>query len=655
MKYKYKMIMIRKKLNFGFLLPALLSGALLFSCSDYLDVVPDNIPTIGHAFNNRYEAEGFLYGCFAYLPSFADPSSNPALMGGDEVWYIDPAEMVSPRLWYIARGEQGTNAPLADYWASRQNGYDLQGGNPVFTGLSDCNIFLENIYQPFDLEDYERNRWIAEITFLKAYLHFSLFRMYGPIPLIRENLPVSAAAEEVQRSREPVDSVVNYIVQLLDASIENLPLEIEDITNDMGRPTKAIALAVKAQTLTLAASPLFNGNPDYASVTDRQGKSLFPREYDPAKWQRAADALKEAIDAAHEAGHRLFDFRTTSFTTNLSEQTVLTMQVRGAVTERWNREIIWGESKISPDALQRVCFPAFYFIHNSGGIGKSYAPTLGVVKQFYTKNGVPIEEDRNWSGIDPMGLRTADASHKYYIHEGYQTINLHFDREARFYGAISFDGGTYYGNGRTGSDANMWYLQMKNGNVCGGLTPLQRYSSTGYLCKKPVHYLTSVPDNTNAVSVYRYAFPVIRLADLYLMYAEALNETKTAPDDEVYAYIDMVRERTGLEGAIDSWLKYSLYPDKPLSKEGMRDIIRRERLNELAFEGARFWDLRRWKLSEEYMNRPVQGLNIRGETAEDFYQVTDIYQLRFTTKDYLWPIRQAVLLKNKNLIQNPGW
>lgn len=647
--------MIRKKLNYILFSTAIFLLIMGSSCSDYLDVVPDNVPTIDHAFSNRYEAEGFLYGCFSFLPHYADPSTNPALLGGDEVWYIDPADLVSPRLWYIARGDQGTNSPLADYWASRQNGYDLKGGGALFTVLSDCNIFLENIHKPFDLDEYERDWWSAEVTFLKAFYHFYLFRMYGPIPLIKENLTISAPAEEVQRYREPVDSVVNYIVQLIDSSLANLPLEIEDITNELGRPTKATALALKAQVLTLAASPLFNGNPDYASVVDNKGRHLFPSEYKPEKWERAAVALKEAIDMAHESGHGLFDFKTTNFATNLSEQTIAAMQVRGAATERWNKEIIWGESNVNPDALQRICFPAFTFIHNSGGIGKSYAPTLQVVEQFYTKNGVPIEEDKDWAGIDPMGLRNGDAAHNHYIREGFQTINLHFDREARFYGAVTFDGGTFYGNGRTSADNDMWYTQMKNGNVSGGLTPLQRYSSTGYLCKKLIHYLTSVPDNNNSISTYRYAFPIIRLADLYLMYAEALNEWKAAPDDEVYEYIDLVRVRTGLKGVVESWQTHSLEPDKPFTKEGMREIIHRERLNELAFEGSRFWDLRRWKLAGEYMNKPVRGLDIQGETAADFYKPTEIYKLEFTTKDYLWPVRQSVLLKNKNLIQNFGW
>lgn len=632
---------------------------LAMSCQNFLDVVPDDIPTVDHAFKTRYQAEGFLYGLFNYLPRFANAGSNPAMLGGDETWYLDPVDGMDPRLWYIARGAQGTNSPLANYWASEQNenSYSLNGGRALFTALSDCNIFLENIHLPYDLYDEERIRWIAEAKFLKAFYHFWLFRMYGPIPLIKENLPLNAKGEEAQRYREPVDEVVDYIVSLLDEAVKDLPLQIEDQTNEIGRPTQPIALAVKAQLLTLAASPLFNGNTDYAGVMDDRNIPLFPQTYSPEKWQRAADALKAAIDVAHEAGHKLYDFSTTnpSNATLLNEKTILAMQVRGAATELWNEEIIWGDSETNTLALQRACHPVFFVAQNGGGLYRTFAPTLRVVEQFYTKNGVPIEEDKEWVGIDPMEIRTATEDDRYYIRENHRTIQLHFDREARFYGSIMFDGGTLYGNSRITSDDNLWVTDLQAGKVGGGANPVQRYPSTGYICKKWLHFRSSVPDNSNSFTAFRYAFPIIRLADLYLMYAEALNEALPSPTSEVYQYIDVVRQRSGLKGVVESWRDYAIDTQKPLHKDGMRDIIRRERLNELAFEGARFWDLKRWKLAETYLNQPIRGLNIRGETTEEFYQETEIFPMTYTKKDYLWPIKQSVLLTNRKLVQNLGW
>lgn len=632
---------------------------LAVSCSDYLDVVPDNITTVDHAFKSRYQAEGFLYGLFGSLPEFANPGSNPAMMGGDEIWFSVDGDGVSRALWFIPQGSQGTNAPLANYWGSRQTSYSLNGGKPLFTALRDCNIFLENIHLPFDLTEDERIRWTGEALFLKAYYHFWLFRMYGPIPLMKENVEISAVQNEVRPYREPVDEAVDYIVSLLDSATVRLPVSIEDVVNDLGRPTRAIALAVKAQVLTLAASPLFNGTEEeglfeeYRSLTDRRGIPLFPQSYSAEKWQRAAQALKEAIEAANEAKHRLYDFRTVNPTLaqGLNEKTILAMQVRGAATERLNDEIIWGDSRSNTEALQRACQPLFNTLHSGGAIYANFAPTQRMAEQFYTKNGLPIEEDKDWVNVDPLEMTAATDDDKFYIQQGHRTFKLYFDREARFYGSVIFGGGTLYGNGRIGDD-NLWVTNF-NQTPSSTQGNFQRRSLTGYGCKKLLNFKTSVPATGNTLTQERYAFPIIRLADLYLMYAEALNEVN-GPNVEVYQYIDAIRRRTGLGGVVETWRDHALDPSKPSTKAGMREIIRRERLNELAFEGSRFWDLKRWRLAESVFNgKPIRGVLLNEEDGN--LSVNEIFTLEYEKKDYLWPIKVSNLASNPNLVQNPGW
>jgi hypothetical protein len=182
-----------------------------------------------------------------------------------------------------------------------------------------------------------------------------------------------------------------------------------------------------------------------------------------------------------------------------------------------------------------------------------------------------------------------------------------------------------------------------------------RYSITGYIIKKGSHIETSVNSAGTALTTVQSTFPIIRLADLYLLYAEILNECLDAPTQEVYDYVDIIRHRAGLEGVVESWAKYSNTPDKPSTQAGMRDIIRQERMIELAFEGKRFWDVRRWLTAETEMNKPIRGWNIMGEVPEDYYNVITLYPMTFSKREYLWPIRQGELLKNTNLVQNPGW
>jgi hypothetical protein len=665
------------------------------SACNYLDVVPENTPTIDHAFANRSEAENFLVGVYSFLPNHGNIGSNPALTAGDEIWFDVKSSGIDPTMWNIARNGQGSQSPIANYFSSIQEGGGYNNATALFTGLSDCNIFLANIHKPYDLDDMIRKQWSAEVKFLKAYYHFWLMRMYGPIPIIRENIEVSEGAAAVQRLREPIDNVVEYIIELLDEAYPDLEDIQENPAHDFGRPTKSIARALQAQVLTYAASPLFNGctptqgadkgNPIsiFTEFTDPNGVKLFP-EKDDSKWQRAADALLVAINEAHAQYHRLYDFRKEKyeFLPNLSPETINDMQVRGAVTVGWgivdSPEVIWGDTR-STNTLQRVCVPAMGDVHfGSGYFSRNYAPTLRIVKQFYTKNGIPIEDDEEWQDkLDDHALfeTTRDITRDDRLHFHYSSATQHsavvnFDREPRFYGAISFDRGTIYGfdlNGYgrdNGPDYHNMYKVLWEASLMWQND--ERYPSTGYLVKKWINFQTSIDFGGQGEPSYvTYPFPIIRLADLYLMYAEALNEAtpgddNVVPNAEAYKWIDTVRARTGLRGVKESWNDHAIasLKNKPLTKGGLRQIIQRERLNELAFEGARFWDLRRWLLSKEYMNNKyIYGLNAKTKVYAEFYKLVQLMEepQKFDNKHYFWPIKVDAVLRNPQLKQSPGW
>ena len=633
----------------------LLAAFLPISCGDFLDVVPDNVATIDNAFTNRYNAEKFLFTCYSYIPNPTNISTNPAFFGGYEMWMVNDYDTyryvqgaANQYAYFMARDGQSANSPYINMWEG------LRGGVDLWTAIRDCNIFLENIDLPYDLDELDKDRWVAEVKFLKAYYHFYLFRLYGPIPIVDQNLPVSAGVDEVAVYRNTVDEVTSYIVKLLDEAAPVLPNIIENQTEEMGRVTKPIALALKAKVLALAASPLFNGNSNYANVVDNRGIRLFPQEYDASKWSAAATAIKEAIDCAEENGASLYYLPANNLN-ELSEATKAKLNIRGSVTERWNPEIIWGSTQ-STSGLQK----SLSHRQNSLTAVSSYVasvgnPTINTVERFYSKNGVPIEEDNSWDYANRYDTRTATADEKFLIKQGYTTAKLNFDREIRYYASLYFDGSIVYGNGvNTETDySKINFTPMKNGSMSGRFVNYM-YSATGYGIKKLVHPY-SVVGNTTYTN-YEYAFPMIRLADLYLLYSEALNEVKDTPDDEVYYYIDKVRERASLGGVVESWANYSSIPSKPSTKAGMRDIIHQERLIELAFEGPTYWDLLRWKEAQKEFSKPLQGWNVLGKEEADYYQIKTVFEPKaFTIKNYLQPIRNYELSVNDNLVQNYGW
>ena len=631
----------------------LLVGCALLSasCNSFLDIVPDNVPVIDHAFTNAMEAEKYLFTCYSYLPGSGEPSGNIGMTAGDEIWLIMPNHVAAPAWDYIAKGVRSADKSQPDFWKGSDYTYAL------FVGIRDCNTFLENIEdmsKVADLTADKRARWIAEAKFLKAYYHYYLLRMYGPIPIVDRNLPVSASPEEVQVKRQPFDDCVKYIVDLLDECNPDLPAVITNRQSELGRITKPINRAVKARVLLLAASPLFNGNSDLANFRDNDGLPLFASEEDSGKWAQAADAAREAIESAENAGHDLYYFDDAPF--EISETTKTQLSVRQAVCDRWNDEVVWGRSGGRGRAgatLQNACMPMLDASMNINAVRGCMAPTLQVVEEFYTRNGVPIEEDKTLDFTEINELRTATADERYNFQEGYTTARINFDRENRFYADIGFDGGKWimeYHPSR--SDVDTYVLQAKVGQL--GYGQVQgATSSTGYFTKKLVHWESGFGNTT--AGVVEYAWPEIRLAEIYLMYAEALNEAE-GPVADVHLYLNKVRSRAGLESVEASWRKYSTNPTKPDTKEGMREIIRRERLIELALEGHRYWDLLRWKLATDYFNQPITGWDVSQSDAEAYYQVKTIYNRTFVApRDYFNPIPNSEMNVNGNLVQNPGW
>lgn len=620
-----------------------------FSSCSFLDVVPDNIATLDNAFSDKYTAEKYLTTCYSSLPKSAGWNQNPALLGACEA--IFNKERQTNAGMKFAMGLNNASNPLIDYWSSKGD-YE----NSLFAGIRDCNIFLENIDRVQDLQSFQKNRMKAEVKLVKAYLHFFLTIYYGPIPPLKENIPVNESTTGVRVYREKVDDCFMYITELLDEVInsEALPKYIENNTTELGRFTQAAAYAIKAKVLMFWASPLFNGNSDYNSFFNEKGEPFFNQTYDASRWLSAAEACKNAIDKCSEVGIRLYQIEDYVSSKPMSDETRLVNTLRSSVSERWNCELIWGLTTYPANSgIQSACLPRFQQGTSSSASG-IYSVSLNTIEKFYSANGVPINEDLSYDYSNRYNIKTGDESHKYYIKKGEQTSILNFNREPRFYSTLGFDRGLWYGNGREPeNDEESWFPKNRFGEYSSVFNPGD-YNVTGYWPKKLIP-LTTVYRDANSITYEAFPWPEIRFADLILYYAEALNEISDAPTNDVYSLVDMIRNRAGLKGVVESWTKYSSNPTKPNSKSGMREIIRREREIELSCEGAYFWDHHRWKTANKEFNRVVQGWNVKSTDPLEYYMVTNILNQKFTYRDYFAPIPESDMVRNPQLIQNPGW
>ena len=630
----------------------MITSVLLGGCGNYLDVVPDNVAKVEGIFNMRNSAERYWATCYSYMIQHGNLANDPALLGGDEIWARDysvgnvmSAPFFNHQYLDIALNRQNAQSPIGGSWAT------------LYQAIRHCNVFLAYVDRVPDISDDERDRWIGEVTFLKAYYHYTLIKMYGPIHIIRENLSIDASEEQVRLIRDPLDECFNYVVELLDKAIPLLPNEIFNPQDELGRVTAAIAKTVKAEVMVFRASPLFNGNEEQAALKNGDGKQLFPQSYRPELWAEAASACKEAITACEDAGITLYHYQNNTGKV-LSETTLLELTNRQKISDKWNSELIWGSSKTFGAVnrlLQGSCQPLFGISPNFS-IRCELAVPLQIAELYYTKNGLPINKDITYDYANRNNLKMAytENSNKLQIAVGTETAGVNFDREPRYYASIGFHNGYWFGNGVL-DETKMFLLKTLYAEK-EAWTPGGWGSQTGLYIKKLIHFESSeyVSGSQGSYTSVEYPFPIFRLADLYLLYAEALNESG-APMAEVLTYINRVRERAGITTVENAWTNFSNEPAKFQSSDGLREIIQHERSIELMFEGKRFWDLRRWKLAPEIMNQDILSWNYKMKDIKYFFRAIPIYSQTFGLKDYFWPISTQQVEANPNLVQNLGW
>lgn len=220
---------------------------------------------------------------------------------------------------------------------------------------------------------------------------------------------------------------------------------------------------------------------------------------------------------------------------------------------------------------------------------------------------------------------------------GYDPNNPYVGRDSRLAASIIYDSAVF-----KGKVIRTAYLKADDGLGLIGRT------YTGYYIRKFLDE-SLVFEKLNGYGGSSTSWKEIRLGEVLLNYAEAQNEANNGPDVNVYSAINQVRNRANL-------------PDLPtgLTKEQMKEKIIQERKVELAFEGHRFWDLRRWKLAESVLNNKyfhgMKITDVNGVKTFERFELNMLPKQVFLPKHYLMPINQAELEKNPNLGgNNPGY
>jgi len=498
--------------------------------------------------------------------------------------------------------------------------------------IRQANIFLEKA-KPIvnsgtnaaQLDEVEFNRLKNNVLFMRAYYHYLLFEEYGPIPIVNRSYN---ATEDIDLPRNSVDEVVKFISDELDQAILTLPQVPITDDNFKANPTKGVALAVKAKLWMYAASPLLNGGfTEAVALTDKAGKKLFPTA-DATKWQKALAATKAMVDYANAGNYRLYIDPS-----NDPNQSVYQL------FQKYNEEIIWaridgfGQSGWGGMWGDRAD-PRITPRSEPQGLG-STGVLQELVDDFYMKDGLPIN---NTTFLTKSPLYSESGFSDY---NGVQVYNMWINREPRFYNTVFFAGRKWHVSNK------ITYFHRGTPNEKG--IPAQS-SPNGYLLYKRNN--RTVSNASGGVQGVTRPSIIFRLAEFYLLYAEALNEVEPENPD-VLKYVNLVRARAGIPNL------QVLNPNIAGNKDLQRSAIQRESRIELATEGQRFFDVRRWLIAETAGTKQggdFYGMNMDGD-ATTFYTRTIIPSSTrvFERKQYLYPIPFSEIQKSKTLVQNPGW
>lgn len=602
----------------------ILAGTLLLSasCKKYLDAVPSDVLTVDDIFTSKANVDAYLANIYSSLPdelqqrfagyggtNFSGPwegASDDAKYNWDFVY----ANQMNLSVW------SNTDGAVEEYWA----GY--------YQAIRNATDFINRIdgANPKELSTSLKAEYKAEARGLRAMYYFYLLRMYGPVVLLGDNLvSADASTDAVRLPRAPFDSCINFVVTQLDSAYLDLP--VTPTNNQYGRIVRGVVKAYKAEALLLAASPLYNGNTQYASFKNPDGGNLISQTYDAGKWAAAAAAAKDFLTEFVPTTYSLFtesgpDAATAAYNS-----------CKDVMLVDWNQEWIFARSQ-SGSYMRYDRTPKHVGGPSDQQGGGAMGVTQTMVDAYFMANGLPITDPSSGYVSTGFSVYQSPADEANSL-PGHRTFNPWTNREPRFYVGVTYDSANwlYQDNGyATIISAFQYSSNSGRSQSTSDVTP------TGYTVRKNV----AANDNGRGALL-------LRLANIYLDYAEALNESDPANPD-ILTYLNAIRQRAGVP-------QYGTGADAlavPSGQDAMRKAIWQERRVELAFENVRYFDTRRWKIAPTTDAGPFYGMNMYVDGSA-FYLKTLLETRVFQPRDYFFPIPNNEVLKDNLMVQNPGW
>ena len=569
---------------------AILCALALISCGDRMEYKEYNVYDKDYVTQNFIRIGGFITNLYNMVDYDFGNFSSGAMLASAS----DESE-------YSKRG----NA-IEDFyngaWSPSNAKENLPSGwTKMYQGIAAANDYLENFLD----EDFEElllnsdygpqmhryENYKYEARFMRAYYYFNLVKTYGGVPLIDR---VMSADEVNSLPRSSSDDIFRFIIQECDDIKDKI---VEDYS-DLGQ-------------FALPGTPEESGRADRLAVLALKARAalywaspLFNVSNDRERYRQAALYTKQLLDACEARGKGL--------TSNYEDL----WSARSYNTASISKEIIFGRRYSSTSAGDHTVEGYNYPAGIEGGTGGN-CPSQNLVDAYCMKNGLPID--------DPAS--------------GYDPANPYSNRDPRLKSTVAMNGDVWPSYQ---SNALQAWQGGRNGEPLANATP------TGYYLKKLCNGSISLASNSTVKNA-THTWLTFRVGEFWLNYAEAVfryHGSATDVSDELpvsaIEAVNKTRRRAGVGDITDTdnsvfWKRYQY-----------------ERMVELAFEGHRFWDVRRWKEADKYFKSVTEMKLTRNEDGTIRYERISIPR-QWDDKMYLFPIPQTERLKNPQLTQNAGW
>ena len=653
------------------------AGASLTSCTDWLDRDPESVVAEDEAFKNYRNFQGYIEEIYNLIP---DKEKVNYCSG----WNIGDDAVHNPE-GYAHIDHQVDLGNYRDWFNNSQfwlNGDRYSLWRSSWYSIRKCNLGIENIKSLVGTDE-ERDLLLGQMYFLRAWWHFELMCFFGGLPYVDK---AYEATDIPQLPRLSFQECADRCAEDFERAADLLPLDPQgwDETlagmqtqgkNDL-RANRFMALCYLGKCYLWAGSPLMkefektkDGGTAQLLGASANGKTY---DYDTKYCRLAAEALGKALDLVKRGSvtYKLAEYKYSNIydherdenaETNYSDifytvkqnwqvpgtcEAIFRGICSGLNTANWNHAKIFGPKVAGLVAHDKI-------IHH---------PTANLVDQYGMANGQPIYLVRNGQYVlNPQS--------------GWDPEHPFKDRDPRFYHDIIFDGFHYVlsTDPLSAEQKKYEYCSLYTG---GGMRGIADGSSTGYFIQKLTPHQCNEGDKWYDWDwAFESYLPYMRLADVYLMYAEARAALATSVSElsekpsycTSYSAIDAINALRDRVNSGDYPMEH-VAPNLRDTREHFIDEVRRERAVELSFEGFRWNDLQRWLLLTEPPYTVKYSHEFERLEADTWFKdhdpkdakvgnfhKEDLITRRLESKHYWFPLPDKDIYLYHGFNQNPGW